>query len=293
MKRVLLTGAGGRGFIGRTLKEQMASKYDIFAPPHKELDLCEAEDVKRYIATNKIEAVVHAAVHVPSVNGQSDEYLNDMKMFMNLERLCGEVDKIVYFGSGAEYDKRYDITMATEEMIGNSMPVSEYGFAKYTMNAIARQSSNIYNLRLFGVFGKNEPWQVKFISTLCYKAVHQLPLTVRKDCAFDFLYVDDMMPVVDWVLENSPAYHDYNLCSGTSHLLSEIAEMVKEMAEISEDILFLNEGRDLDYTGDNTRLKSDMPTFAPTPLPEAVEKLYRYICENKHLVDYDTAKRVM
>ena len=285
MKRVLVTGASRRGFIGRNLKEALAGQYELFTPAHAELELLDTEQVARYIDKNRIEAIVHGAVHVPEFNGLDNEYYNDMLMFWNLHRLSGNVEKILYFGSGAEYDKRDHIRMARETEIPSVLPVSQYGLAKYTMNHIAQTSGNIYNLRLFGIFGKYELWQIKFISNLCCKAVFNLPLSIRSDCMFDFLYVEDLPAIVTWFLENTPASHDYNVCHGIPYALTKLAEMVREISGKQLAIHLKSRRRNLDYTGDNSRLRSEMQGLNITPMDKAIEELYRYYQEHQDLVD--------
>lgn len=47
MKKILLTG--GSGFIGRNLRESfLASKYDITAPTHSELDLLDTRSTDEF-----------------------------------------------------------------------------------------------------------------------------------------------------------------------------------------------------------------------------------------------------
>ena len=138
MKRILITGAGAKSFVGRNLKEALADKYEVFAPPHKELELLDYDALENYVVQNKIDAIVHSAIHVPMFNGAEKEFYNDMQMFLNIEKISRRVEKVLYFGSGAEFDKRYDITMVKEEDLGKTIPVSEYGMAKYTMNKIAQ-----------------------------------------------------------------------------------------------------------------------------------------------------------
>lgn len=288
MKKILITGA--RGFVGRNLKEALADKYEIFAPTHKELELLDYEALARYVEQNQIQSVVHAAVHVPRFNGAEKEYFNDMQMFLNLEKLSGSLDKLIYFGSGAEYDKRQDISMVREEDWGERLPVTEYGLAKYTMNRIARDSRNIYNLRLFGIFGKYELWEIKFLSNLCCKAVFDLPLTVRQECGFDFLYIDDLAPVVEWALENTPQHHDYNVCMGVPYELTRLADMVRQVSGKDLPVQLLAPGRNREYTADNTRLKREMKDWRITPMEKALEKLYRYYQEHRQELDVETIR---
>lgn len=290
MKKVLLTGAGAKSFIGRRLKEQMGEEYHLFTPSHAQLELMDEQAVLRYIDVNRIEAIIHAAVHVPMFNGK-DEYLNDMKMFMNIEKASHMVDRVVYFGSGAEYDKRFDIVQAKEEEIGRTIPTSEYGLAKYTMNLIARQSKNMYNLRCFSVFGEYELWQYRFLSNICCKALFNLPLTIRQDCAFDFVYIDDFPQAVGFCLEGTPKFKDYNLCSGQRTMLTQAVEMIQEISGTTGEIVLLSEGLNLEYTGNNTRLVTEAKAKFK-PLYTALEKLYKYYYENKGLVDYNILKDI-
>lgn len=283
MKKVLITGASG--FIGRNLKEALADRYELFTPTHKELELTDFDALERYVREYHIEIIIHAAVHVPMINGVENEYFNDMKMFLNLEKISHSIEKLLYFGSGAEFDKRYNIRMVREEDFGRSIPTSEYGLAKYTMNVIARKSDNIYNLRLFGIFGKYELWSIKFLSNLCCKAVFNLPLTIRKDCYFDFLYIEDLPAIVEWFIENKPREHDYNVCMGKEYLLTELAEIVRLVSNKNLPLTVLNLERNLDYSASNERLTCEMHSFNLTSIEVALRKLYEYYYEHKDLID--------
>ena len=275
MKNILISG--GSGFIGRNLMEGLRFKYGVFAPQHNELDMLDYGALKRYVVGNKI-------------NGAEREYYNDMLMFLNLEKISTIVEKILYFGSGAEFDKRFDICEVTENDFGKSIPDSEYGLGKYTMTKLTRTSSNIYNLRLFGIFGKYELWNVKFISNLCCKAVFSLPLSIRKDCRFNFLYIDDLVTVADWFIQHTPTYHDYNVCHDQNFMLSELAEMVIRVSGKDLDICMLSDGLDLEYTANNQRLHTEMSVFAPMQMEDSISSLYRFYEQNKALIDLDILK---
>ena len=290
MKRILLTGAGSSSFIGRNLKELLASDYAIFAPPHAELELLDYAALEQYCAANQIAIIIHAAVHVPMFNGAANEFFNDMQMFLNIEKISHHVEKVLYFGSGAEYDKRRDLRMIREEEIGNSIPVTEYGLAKYTMNQIARASENIYNLRLFGVFGKYELWQIKFLSNLCCKAIYQLPLTVRSDCHFDFLYIDDLARITKWFIEQTPRYHDYNVCAGQDYLLTQLAEKVRAVSQQELPIVLLSQERNRDYSASNTRLLAEFDGAPLMQMDNALEKLYGYYLSIKEEIDLNVLR---
>lgn len=288
MKNILITG--GSGFVGRNLSEKLCENYNIFCPKHSELELLDYDELFSFIKEKQIDVIIHAAIHVPQINGIQNEFFNDVKMFMNMEKVSSSVEKIIYFGSGAEYDKRYDIRNVTEADFGRSIPTSEYGLAKYTMTELARVSRNIYNLRLFGIFGKYEPWQIKFLSNLCCKAVYDLPLTVRKDCWFNFIYIEDLADIVEWFVENTPVYHDYNVCHDQNYLLSDLADKVRKVSRKKLEIRMLSNERNLDYTANNARLRAELSSIHITPMERAIEDLYTYYFNNQKDIDYNVLK---
>ena len=288
MKKVLITG--GSGFIGRNLQEGLKEDFIILSPSHKELDILDLRALVGYLEENRIEIIIHAAVHVPMFNGVDKEFFNDMQMFMNLEKVSNRVEKIIYFGSGAEFDKRYDIHMVSEDDFGYSIPVTEYGLAKYTMTKIARASNNIYNLRLFGVFGKYELWQLKFISNLCCKAIYGLPLSIRKDCNFDYLFIDDLVQIVKWAINTNLHYHDYNACLGKPYSLVELARLVRDISGKKLEIHLLSDERNVDYTASNQRLCKEARGIRFTPMELAIKSLYKYYYHNKGIIDFEVLK---
>jgi len=279
----MITGTGRVGFVGNNLVEALAGRYELYTPGLNVLDLTDYDAVSRYFNKQRIDIIVHCA------SVAKDILHTDLKMFFNLEKYSDSVEKMLYFGTGAELDKRFDICKAKEDDIGKRIPVDEYGLAKYIMNAYARRSDNVYNLRLFGIFGKYEDWTYKFISNLCCKAIFDLPLSIRRECSFDYIYIDDLPEVVAWFIENEPSYHDYNFASGKPILLTEIADMVLKVSGKKLDVVMLDhEGRNNEYTADNERLRLQLPRFEPTPIYEAIEKLYKWYYDNRDRVDIDT-----
>lgn len=287
MKRILLTGAGPHGFIGRNLAPALGERYEVFTPSSQELNLCDYDALARYVDERRINTVIHGALQNVTRVGFEDAMLHDMQMFYNIEKLSERLDKVLYFGSGAEFDKRFPMEQIREESLGRSVPTDYYGLEKYAMALHARASRNIYNLRLFGIFGKYEEWQSKFISNLCCKAVYDLPLTVRQNCMFDFLYIDDLAPIVVWFLEHQPKYHDYNVCTGQPVDLVSIAKIVLEVSGKQLPILVAREGWNLAYTADHSRLAEEMGGIRLYSMREAAAELYNYYWDCRNDISYD------
>lgn len=254
MKRLLVTGASPRSFVGASLLEAFEGRYELLAPSRVGLDLTDAAAVKAYLAQNPVEAVVHCAVQGEGSPGEAEA---DLRMFFALADCRAYYQKLIYFGSGAEFDKTLPIDGLTEDAFGRSVPAGAYGFAKYVMNRYARARGNIVNLRLFSGYGPRENWRIKFISGLCCKALLGLPLTIRRDCRFDFVWIDDLAAAVAWAVESEPKHPDYNLSSGAGVLLSEVAALVKELSGSASPIQVLNPGLANPYVGDNSRLAGE------------------------------------
>ena len=258
MKKVLLTG--GSGFVGSNVLPFLKEKYYVFAPTRSELDVRNLSDVLSYISKNKFDVIVHLASPSPVRSADKDSYdrlFEDcLKIFMNFYSVRDECEKIIYSGSGAEFDKRWDIHNVRESDIGKKIPVDDYGRAKYIMNDMARSSQNIYNLRIFGCFGPRE-YDSKFITHAIRCCLKNEPITIKQDCFFDYLYIDNYAQYLQYFIDNTPKYHDYNACSGQRILLSDIAKLVAEKMENAKKIQILQEGFNKEYTASNERIMKE------------------------------------
>lgn len=287
MKKLLITGASQRSFVGRYLKDALFDKYTILAPGREDLDLLDGDAVAAYLNSNPVDVILHAAVHVPMWHGTDKEVENDLRMFFNLEHCRSDYGHLIHFGSGAEFDKRVPVENVTEDDFGKTIPVTAYGFAKYTINKYTRLCPHITNLRLFGIFGPQENWRVKFITGLCYKAVMGLPLTVRQHCDFDFLYIDDLLPVVHAAIEGKLSHRDYNVCSGTAIDIYEIARLVQEQSPNAVSLELLSDTWGNAYTANNSLLRGELPELRFTSMKTAIEKLLDHFGQNKDDADLD------
>ena len=286
MKLLIL---GASGFVGRNLVDHF-SKFDsiqLFTPKIDELNLLDENSVQAYLSNNYFDVVVNAAVYNPKIDPYSPvpELEQDLRMFYNLERCCELFGKMYYFGSGAEFDKAKDIISAKEETYVNGVPKNQYGMAKYTIGKIIRNSKNIYNLRIFGLFGKYENWKTTFISGACCKAMKGLPITIRQNVFFDYVYIDDFVKIIEWFVFNEPKYHEYNISSGKKISLLDLANIVNMVSNNNVPIVVCQDGLANEYTASNYRLLEEIGGFQFTSFEVAISMLYKYYLGISETID--------
>ncbi len=271
MKKILLTG--GTGFIGRNILPLLQLKYNVFAPRRYELDLKDTEAVKKFLTSNHIDIVIHTAIPnaISNENDLKENLCEDsLVAFLNLYNCQNEYNKMIYFGSGAEFDKSRDIIQAKESDFSSFIPKSSYGLAKYTMNLLAQQSKNIYNLRIFGCFGPTDA-EFKFITHAIRCCMKQKSITINQDCYFDYIYVLDLYHALEIAIESNLKFHDYNICSGNRYQLSEIAQMINRKFQTHQKIVKITDGFNHEYTGSNARFLSEFHNFKFMNLTDALD----------------------
>lgn len=262
MKKILILGANG--FVGKNLKEylsQFADEYILQTPSSKELNLLNEKDVKNYLNDNYFDVVINAAVCNPIRGNRIDnqtELEQDLRMYYVLKKYNNLYGKMLYFGSGAEFDKTEDIVAVTENDFNNNIPLTQYGLAKYIIGQDIESSKNIYNLRIFGLFGKYENWRTTFISGACCKALKGLPITIRQNVYFDYMYIDDFCKIIKWFIDNESKHHTYNITTGKKVDLVTIAETINRLVENPVPIYVCKSGLANEYTADNKRLSLEV-----------------------------------
>ena len=305
---------GRNGFVSRNISEWLleSNYFSVDVTSSTELDLLDEAKVKSFFFDNYYDVVIDTAIYNPRIGSGKDstkELEYDLYMFHNLAKCHDMYGKLIYFGSGAEYDKRFPICSVREEDISwgpkkesitsgksdvlysndfivekrcsGQIPTTQYGLAKYIIGQEIESeiygADNIYNLRIFGLFGKYENWKTTFISGACCKAVKNLPITIRQNVYFDYLYINDFCKILESFINiNDPRYHTYNITSGRRVSLIEIADMVKAVSEKDIPIYVCEEGLANEYTASNHRLIDEIGGYKFEDMEDSVKDLYQW-----------------
>lgn len=285
--KVLITG--GTGFIARNLFERLNSEYTVISCNSKELNLLDYLKVFDYIKNNRFDVIIHSATydaapeHSPKDPAKVLEY--NLKMFFNISRCKDFFGKMIYYGSGAEFDREHWIPKMKEDYFDQHVPRDQYGFSKYIMNKYAQLSANVYNLRLFAVFGKYEDWQVRFISNACCNAVLDLPIRINQNVFFDYTCIDDLVNITKWFINNSPREKTYNICTGKAFDHLTLAKKILKISGKNLEILIKNNKRGVEYSGDNSKLMNEIGGYNFNDMDNSIKELYNWYLVNKKSID--------
>jgi len=286
-RKILITGS--TGFIGHNLKEGLFKDYSIVAPVSSELDLINSEEVKLFLERYQFDMVIHCATHNATITSKKDlskVLYSNLMMFFNLARCYKLYDRMFYFGSGAEYDKENYVPQMKEDYFDMHVPKDDYGFSKYIMAKYIENKPNIYDLRLFGCFGKYEDWRIRFISNAICKTIYNLDITIKQNVYFDYLYINDLVKIIKLLIEKPKLEnHYYNVCTGKTIDLLSIAKKILAISNKNLKIVIKSSGLKREYSGDNHQLLKEIGQFEFTPLDQAIKELYIWYKSNKKLIN--------
>ena len=280
---ILILGASG--FIGRNLLEYLIKDYHVISPTHNELDVLNEIELLTYLQTGNFDVVINA---LDDSNKDNNFFEHRLRMFCNLEKYSDLYGKMIYFGSGAEFDRSEPLINVSEEKFDQLIPIDTYGFCLHQMSKYTLSSDNIYNFRLFGIFGKYELWKSRFISNIICQGLFELPITINQNRIMDYLYIDDLCKIVEWAIKTTPKHHVYNATSGNRYELKELACLVNNKLEEKVPINIIKDGLQKEYTASNVLLMSEMSSFSIEPIDKSIEKLIKWYKQNIHLINKES-----
>jgi len=285
--KILITG--GNGFIGKSLHKQLSSTYSIIAQNSSELDLLDSEMVFKYLQYHCFDVVIHSATYdaAPKCSIKDPKMVleNNIRMFLNLMRCECYFNKMIYFGSCAEFGRHHWKSKMQESYFDQHVPRDQYGLSKYIMTRHTLTNKKIINLRLFGLFGEYDDWRYRFIPNICCRAMFNLPIVYNQNKSFEFLYIDDLVKIVDWFIQNAHMHQVYNVCPGVSYSFEELTELVLTISGKRLPVEVKEKGFGGECSGDNTLLLNEIKDMEFTNIETAIRKLYAWYEQNKDRID--------
>ena len=291
---ILVTGASG--FLARHLVEALSTRHRVYACSRQELNLLDSLAVEDFFRRHpEIEIVIHCATTGGRRTTNYDDSRTDvveqnLRMFFNLFRCLREEQKMIHFGSGAEYDRNRMPPKVKETFFDQCVPADSYGFSKTIISKIVSQTHNIVCLRVFGAYGQDDDYCYKFISNAIVKALLGLPITIAQNVVFDYLYIADFVRLVEILLDCDWPYRHMNITPTQSIDLVSLAQIINEVTGNKAGITVLNPGWNTEYTGDNQRLLEVVGSFDFTSYYEGIRELAAYYQSVWDSLDLDVVR---
>jgi GDP-L-fucose synthase len=211
--KILITG--GNGYIAKSINNSLWDKYHILAPGREELDLLDSKSVDNFFEGKYFDVVIHTATLGGSRLKEEDETISfyNLIMFYNLIRKKEQFNKLISFGSGAEYKTEY----------------TPYGFSKKVINKLIHKHNNFYNLRIYAVFDENEK-DTRFIKSNIQRYLSNNPIAIHQDKLMDFIYMPDLISIVEHYIVGEDLLKEVDCIYDDTVSLSNIARQINNLS---------------------------------------------------------------
>jgi GDP-L-fucose synthase len=250
---ILITG--GNGYIAKSLYEALKNKYKVMLISRTNFDLTNREVTDNFFRHRLFDVVIHCAVKGGSrLNEESWENMDDnLKMYYNILANRNSYDKLIHFGSGAEFNA----------------PETPYGLSKRVIANSIKDQTDFYNLRIYAVFDENE-LDTRFIKANVQRYINREPIRIHQDKYMSFFYMKDLVKVVDYYITNQNPQKELNCCYSNIYTLIAIANMINNLSDYKVEIIKEKDGMAEGYWGSNI----ERPNIEYLELEYAIKQVY-------------------
>jgi UDP-glucose 4-epimerase len=215
MDRIKILITGGNGYIAKSITNHLWEKYHILSPGREELDLLDSKSVDAFFEGKHFDVVIHTATLGGSRLKEEDETVSfyNLIMFYNLIRKKEQFNKLISFGSGAEFNTEY----------------SPYGFSKKVINKLIHKHDNFYNLRIYAVFDEKEK-DTRFIKSNIKRYLNNEPIIIHQDKLMDFIYMPDLISIIEYYITGKDLLKEVDCIYDDTVSLSNIAQQINNLS---------------------------------------------------------------
>ena len=229
--RILITGANG--YIGKSLYNALKDKYNVTTVTRNGFDLTDITAMSKFFESkHTFDVVIHCAVAGGSRLAEDDWNVLDTNLIMYYNLLAHRkyYKRLIHFGSGAE----------------TYLPKTPYGYSKKVIAKSILNQDNFYNIKIFGVFDERE-LDTRFIKANIKRYLNKEPIQIYEDKLMDFFYMEDLVGVVDYYINNEAPLKEFDCSYLLTHSLKEVANMINNLDEYKVEVN-IQEEDGVDYT---------------------------------------------
>lgn len=290
--RALVTGRNG--FTGKYVADELkAAGYDVIGLSAQEdlsdarsitANLLDREAVRAAVATVKPDVVLHLAAISFVTHGDVDEiYRVNIVGTRNLLEALNDLEQhpqIVVLASSANIYGNAEVELITEDT--PPAPANDYAVSKLAMEYMARLWMDRLPIVITRPFnytgvGQSERFLVPKIVGHFRRGDQVIELG-NTDVVRDFGDVRDVAKTYLKIMQKSPAGEILNICSGVGYSLSEVLNMMAEIAdymiEVRVNTAFIRNNEVSRLVGSNMRAKYVLGVIPTTPLKNTLRLMY-------------------
>lgn len=226
-KNILITGSNG--FIAKNIIEVLGRKYNFL--PISRNSKFRILNLKSLLKINEIDTVIHCAAKtfVPeSFSNQYGFFRFNVISTLNIAELCikKNVNKIIYlnaypYGNPIKLPVDENHPLQPHSPYNSSKLISEDLLFKYLTD-----KTNVVSLRVFNVYGHYQ--SNNFLMPTIINQAKQNSKIILNDLRpkRDFLYIKDLVDLLDKIIIKKPVTGIYNVGYGSSISIKQISEAI-------------------------------------------------------------------
>ena len=245
--------AGHRGMVGSAIVRalQRAGHQNLVLRGRRELDLCDADQVRRFMESERPEIVILAAARVGGIQANLDAPADFL--FENLQIQNNVIDlatrfgmkRLCFLGSSCIYPRLCPQPMKEEYLLtGPVEPTNEgYAIAKIAGVKMAQAYHQQYGLDVVcpipcNLYGPNDSFDLRkshVLSALVRRFVdardsdaESITLWGTGTARREFMHVDDLADAVLFVMEHWKSPEVINIGTGTDVSIAELAQSIAD-----------------------------------------------------------------
>ncbi|MDK0750902.1 GDP-L-fucose synthase [Clostridium perfringens] len=255
--------AGHRGLVGSAIVRNLEEKgfKNIICRTHKELDLTNQNEVKKFFEEERPEYVFLAAAKVGGIHANNTypaDFIYENLMIQNNVIKAAhdfEVKKLLFLGSTCIYPKMAPQPIKEDYLLTGSLEETNEAYAVAKIAGLEmckffkrQYGDNFISCMPTNLYGPNDNFDLK--------NSHVLPALIRKfheakvnnseavevwgtgKPLREFLYVDDMADACVFLMENYDGEQHVNIGTGVEVSIRELAETVKEVVGFEGEMVF-------------------------------------------------------
>ncbi|MBI6103417.1 GDP-L-fucose synthase [Clostridium perfringens] len=255
--------AGHRGLVGSAIVRNLKEKgfNNIICRTHKELDLTNQNEVRKFFEEERPEYVFLAAAKVGGIHANNTypaDFIYENLMIQNNVIKAAhdfEVKKLLFLGSTCIYPKMAPQPIKEDYLLTGSLEETNEAYAVAKIAGLEmckffkrQYGDNFISCMPTNLYGPNDNFDLK--------NSHVLPALIRKfheakvnnsevvevwgtgKPLREFLYVDDMADACVFLMENYDGEQHVNIGTGVEVSIRELAETVKEVVGFEGELVF-------------------------------------------------------